>query len=209
MEQKRPYPWDDGYVFLHGKKSWKGVCGLWADDHVRYAGRLEPDDGPDPDRVIVFVEVYKDEPDAGQKLKDKISEVLKHANPTSSTATSTTVGTYGPTRWSEKLPWGAFLRVTAAEGQSRSVFQSLYPQKDGGQIPDAAYYGHALCDGDWQVLLELGAQSKRDLDPLIAQASSVRGVASVIVNKQKNHITKPERPKKDECKDWVDDNPAM
>jgi hypothetical protein len=206
MEQS--YRWYDGYVFLHSKRSWLGVCGLWSDGTARYAGRLEHDDGEDPDRIIVFVEVDKDEKDAGRKLDEKIKKVTDKANPSFATAKSTAVGTAAPTRWSEKKPWGVFLRITATRGHKRALFDSLYPDTNGGMVPADNYYGHALCDGDWDVLLELGAESKRALVPLVEMVQGMNGVGSTIVNRQQNYITKPAPPKAGECREWKEDDPT-
>jgi hypothetical protein len=207
MEQD--YPWLDGYVFLHGGKAWKAVCEMWSKEEIRYMGRLERDDGDDPDRIIVFVEVYKDEKDAEAKLNAKIKAVTDKANPSFSTAKSDKIGISGPTRWSKKKPWGAFLRLKAERGQKTSLFQSLYPAKDGGMVPTEAYYGHASCTGDWDVFLELGAESKKELTPLIELVQGMNGVESSIVSRQQNSIYKPSPPAQGTCKEWRDDSTEM
>jgi hypothetical protein len=206
MEQSN-YEWLDGYVFLRAPHSYLANCGLWADDVVRYVGKLEPDpQNKDADRLIVFVEVGKLEKGAEGKLDDRIQQVVRTANPTYSAAKSTAV-LYGPTRWSQKLQWGAFIRIKAQPGwKARDIFDALDPDRPGAPFPKdpGPYYGHALCDGAWDVLLELGAENRPGLDPLIEQALALPGVdrEATIVSRQKNFINKPPRPEKGSCKDW-------
>ncbi len=197
------YKWLDGYVFLHSHGSWLQVCQLWSQDEVRYAGKLEKDSA-DADRIVVFVEADKLDKDASQKLRQRMDKVIATANPSFTSATATAV-TYGPTRWSKKLQWAAFLRITAKDGDGRSIFDSLDPASPGAPFKanPGPYYGHALCAGDWHVLLELGAESKRALTPLIEQITQHMdefGIATVIVNKQKNFVDPPRRP--DTCIPW-------
>lgn len=202
MEQANQ--WLDGYVFIRSKKSWLKLCQDWQTDSYRYVGRLEPG-GPDADRIAVFCEVLRSEKDAGQRLKDRMDKAVSRANPTSSSATATLIGTNGPTRWSEKKKWGAYLRITTQAGQARSVFDRLEPGSREAPFQLGEYYGHALCDGGWNVLLELGADSPQALDGLIARALVVPGVDadSTIVSKIQNDKTKPPKPAK--CEEWVDD----
>jgi hypothetical protein len=201
MEQA--YEWVDGYVFIRSKKSWLPLCGDWQKDWYRYVARLLPA-GPDADRIAVFCEVPRSEKDAAQKLKEKIDKAISRANPTSSSGTAVLVGPDGPTRWSTKKKWGAYLRITAESGQAKAVFDRLQPGKDA-PFGDGEYYGHALCEGDWDVLLELGSDSPQGLDELVARALGLPGVnsAATIVSKIQNDITKP--PKPTECKEWVND----
>jgi hypothetical protein len=206
MEQSG-YDWLDGYVFLRSPHSYYANCGLWADDVVRYVGKLEADpQNRDADRLIVFVEADKLEKGAKEKLDERVQRVIATANPTYSSATSVVV-INGPTRWSEKLQWGAFIRIKAQAGWNpRDIFNALDPTRPDPPFPSnpGPYYGHALCDGDWDILLELGADKRPDLDPLIERALALPGVdrEASIASRQKNFIHKPPRPQKTSCKEW-------
>ena len=125
MQQQ--YSGQDGYVFLHSPNSWKAVCEQWAAGRVRYAGKLE-NDGDDPDRIAVFVEPAED---GSESLGDRMTAVELTANPSSSSATAITIGPSGPTHWSRKKQWGAFLRITAKEGNGESIFEWLDPRNAG------------------------------------------------------------------------------
>jgi hypothetical protein len=201
MEQANQYL--DGYVFIRSKKSWLALCRDWQADSYRYVARLEAA-GPDADRIAVFCEALRSD-DAAQLLKDRMAKAVSRANPTSSSGTAVLIGTNGPTRWSEKKTWGAYLRITTETGQARAVFDRLQPGSKDAPFGEGEYYGHALCDGDWNVLLELGADSPQALDSLVSRALAVRGVNSTatIVSKLKNDRIKPPKPSK--CEDWVND----
>lgn len=190
----------EGYIFLHSPNSWKGVCEEWAAGRVRYAGKLEKD-GDDSDRIVVFVEPAED---PVQSVDERVAVVEGLANPSSSSARSIRIGAYGPTHWSKKKQWGAFLRIIGSDGTGDEVFEWLNPNREGAPFAfGVTYFGHAQCIGDWHVLLELGATSKKALDPLIAQVTDNvghYGIESVIVNKQKNFVDPPGRPRS--CEAW-------
>jgi len=201
------YPYLDGYVFLHSKASWLKVCQMWAGDPddedlavVRVACKLD-NVGHDPDRIVVFTSVRKSQKDAEARLDEKIRKVKEAANPSSSTATSLAVTINGPTRWSEKKEWAAFLRINTPNG--RAVFDALDPDRPGAPVGRENFYGLALCEGDWQVFLEIGADTSAGLDPLIERVRALPNV-DVIVSKKKGHKNKPPKPKLGECKPWDD-----
>lgn len=193
MIEGKKYKWDDGYVFLKSKASWKKICQLWAEGGViRYAGLCTSG----PDAIVVFVDVEKDEPDGKTKLKDKMKRVEEKANPSFSSATATKVGTNGPTRWSVKKPFGAHLRFKTKDADA--VFKSLYP--GGRYVAPENYYGHAQCDGHWQVLLELGAETPEELAVAVAAAKRATGDDLPDVTTLNNSITEPDGPTAD-CTD--------
>ena len=176
----------DGYVFLRSKNPWPDICALWQSYEVRYPGRLIREK-EDDDRIAVFLEGDDD-----AALKKRMDNVISKANPSYSAAKATAVTINGPTHWSEKKQWGAYVRIKAAN--PRAVFASLDPTKKGAPISMDNFHGLALCEGDWQVFLEIGADSLRDLGPLAARVEAMPGVTSMIVSKLKNHRQKPNPP---------------
>ena len=195
MIEAKEYQWDDGYVFLRSRHSWKRVCELWHEGDVRYAGRCTSG----PDAIVVFVAVAKTDKDRREKLNRKMKRVEDAANPTFSSATSTKVGTNGPTRWSVKKPLGAHLRYRTRDAEG--VFEALFP--GAGYVTRQNYYGHAKCDGQFQVLLELGADTPEELSGAIAGAMRVPDGGDVAVTTLTNAITEPKGPPA-VCEEWAD-----
>jgi hypothetical protein len=116
--------------------------------------------------VIAFVDVPKARGRAA--LNKKLEDVEKAANPSSTKAGATRVAITAPSRWSDKMRYCAHVRIIAMPGMKAAVFDELDPR--GANAP--IRHGHGLngmaeCDGDWDVLVELGADSQDELNRLV------------------------------------------
>ena len=118
--------------------------------------------------AVAFLEAPKGD-DGLVELRGKITRVRDEVNPGTSVGIALRIGPYAPTRWSRKLKIGAYVRIRARHGQAGEVFAAV--EKLTG------YYGSALVLGDWDVMLELGADSFEEMKPLLGeQLQQIEGV---------------------------------
>jgi hypothetical protein len=180
----------DGYVFYQKLSSWKNVCELWQNGIVRFAA--VNDTGPDP--IVAFVGETRG-PNAKAGRDAKLKKAEQAANPTFSSAKSTLITASAPSHWSDKQRYAAHLRITAEPGQARVVYDAFNPTgKDALFTRGKGYNGHALCEGDWDVLVELGADTPEALEKFVITARGVPGIKSVIVTTLKMERGQPKAP---------------
>jgi hypothetical protein len=193
----QPVPYVDGYVFYAKRSSWMNVCRLWQRGVIRFAAK----NLTGPDAIVAFIGEDAG-PNAVANRRDKMTQAQAAANPSFTSATSTLLTTSAPSRWSQKPPYAAHLRITATAGMGQFIYDAFDPN---GNRPvfrkGQGYNGHALCDGDWDMLLELGAATPQDLDALVAVARAVPNIASVIVTTTEMPAG-PEPP--ETCEPWLD-----
>ena len=192
-----PNKYVDGYVFYEKKSSWLNVCRLWKEGDIRFAAR----NYFGPDVIVAFVGEL---PGAGAEARrdKKLDSARAAANPSQSSAKSTLITISGPSRWSDKQRYAAHLRITAPPDKAQSIYDAFDPTGPGALFrPGQGYNGHALCDGDWQVLVELGANSDKELDELIKRARQVPGAEDAIVTKVEVTPQPPKPP--DKCEPWT------
>lgn len=153
----------DGYVFFHSRTSWLKVCQWWKDGTVRFACQ----NTSGPDEVVAFLSVPKGHGDK-DAMKEKIDKVKTAANPSSSDATATRIAITAPSRWSDKMRYCAHVRIKATLGMKAAVFDELDPRGQGAPIRHGqGLNGMAECDGAWDVLVELGANTPDELSGLV------------------------------------------
>jgi len=189
----------DGYVFLHSRASWLEVCKLWQDKSsgVRFAAK----NYSGPDEIVVFVEEARG-PNDHENLRAKLKKVESKANPSSSTATAIMFGTNAPSRWSEKQRYAAHVRIKATDGMAEAVFDALDPRGPNPLFRQGqGYNGHALCEGDWNVLLELGADSGDELTSLVDRLDRVPNIDWTIVTSTIMEKRQPQPPQV--CEPWT------
>ena len=168
MSESNAYGEDyqDAYVFVPSgsEDTMDKLKGLWREKVVRYAIRvLSGGFG-----AMAFLEAPKGD-DGLVELRGKITRVRDEVNPGTSVGIALRIGPYAPTRWSRKLKIGAYVRIRARHGQAGEVFAAV--EKLTG------YYGSALVLGDWDVMLELGADSFEEMKPLLGeQLQRIEGV---------------------------------
>jgi len=189
----------DGYVFYAKRSSWLNVCQLWHDGVIRFA--VKNLTGPD---VIVAFVGEKPGHDAGTKRDHKLEQAEQAANPTFSSAKSTLITVNAPSRWSQKQPFAAHLRIKAEAQMERAVYDAFDPTGPNPPFRQGqGYNGHALCKGKWDVLVELGANSPAELDALVNVARTIPNIKSMIVTTAAMPPTPPDPPTT--CEPWLDD----
>ena len=141
-------------------------------------------------------------PNDHANLRAKLNNVERKANPSFSTATAIKFGTNAPSRWSEKQRYAAHVRITATNGMAEAVFDALDARGPSPLFRQGhGYNGHALCEGDWNVLLELGADSGDELTSLVGRLGQVPNIASMIVTTTIMEKRQPQPPKV--CEPWT------
>ena len=193
-------PYLDGYVFYAKRSSWVRVCQAWHKGVIRFAARNLPGDGLSTDAIVAFVG-EDNTPGAEGRRRAKMQQAQDAANPSFKSATSTLLTTNAPSRWSQKPPYAAHLRIKATPNNAQSVYDAF-----GKLFPNGGLNGHALCEGDWDVLVELGANSPHALAPLIATARSQPNIAHVDVTMCEMPTEYP-KSAPERCDPWHDDPP--
>jgi hypothetical protein len=193
-------PYVDGYVFYEKKSSWMNVCRLWQKGTVRFASKILTGD----DVIVAFV--GEDAGRGAETRRDaKLRDAENAANPSFTSAKSTLTTASAPSRWSEKQPYAAHLRIKAKPGKAQEVYDAFVPGGQGATLPQGrGYNGHALCEGHWDVLVELGANSEKELGDVVARAQAVPNAASIAWIK----VTTMEMPrvlpaKPEKCEPWT------
>jgi hypothetical protein len=180
----------DAYVFVPSgsEDTMDKLKALWDAHQVRYATRvLSGAFG-----AVAFVEAEANEDDelaTLHDLKGKLTAVRNAVNPGTSVGVAITTGTRAPTRWSDKLPVGAYTRIRTAPGRARAVFDQLNDDFQGND-----QFGSALVAGDFDLLVEVDAETLEDLGPMIEQINGVTGIVwtdSAIVLNDTTEQTEP------------------
>jgi hypothetical protein len=158
--------YQDAYVFVPSgsEETISKLKGLWREHVIRYAIRvLSGGFG-----AVAFLEAENGD-DGLIDLRRKITRVRDEVNPGTSVGISLSTGPMAPTRWSRKLKIGAYVRIRAHHGHAGEVFDAVKDLK--------GYYGSALVLGDWDVMLELGADSFDGMKGLLGdQLQRIDGV---------------------------------
>jgi hypothetical protein len=196
MQTPDPNLWVDGYVFYAKKSSWINVCRLWQQEIIRFAVKNESGD----DAIVAFIgEAPGAHAHADRDAKMLLAE--RAANPSFSSAKSTMITINGPSRWSPKQRFAAHVRIWAVEGKAEALYEALDPR--GPEPPfqrGHGYNGHAMCEGAWDILLELGADSADELAGLVRKAQGLADVASTKVTTCLMPASLPKPP--DTCEEW-------
>jgi len=176
--------YQDAYVFVPSgsEDTMAKLKDLWRGGQVRYATRvLSGGLG-----AVAFLEAANGD-DGLADLREKLTAVRDAVNPGTSVGVALKVGPRAPTRWSAKLKIGAYVRIRTEHGQAGDVFDAVE------RLP--GYYGSALVLGDWDILLELGANSFEEMKGLLLeQVNPIPGVVwtdSAIVL---NDVSEPSEP---------------
>ena len=163
----------DAYVFVPSGSdaTMEKLYQLWRDGQIRYATKvLSGEFGS-----VAFVEVETDGVDslaALAELERKLTAIRDQVNPGTSVGVALIKGPKAPTRWSEKLPFGAYVRIRTAPGKAREVFDELDTKFRSEQ------FGLAMVAGDFDILVEVDAGSLKDLSDLIVSINGVPGILS-------------------------------
>ena len=161
-------PKHDVYMFISNGSSdaMKKLRDSWRRGEIRYAtSTLSGGWG-----AVAFLEA--DDGLAGfDTLASNIQAVRDAVNPGTSTGHAIKIGTRAPTRWSDKKAFGAYIRIWTLPGQRRAVFDELNRRWDGGD-----QFGSALIHGDWDILIEVDADTREELKAWVEEVISVEGV---------------------------------
>jgi hypothetical protein len=158
----------DAYVFVpSGSHETMGkLKNLWKAGRIRYATRvLSGAYGS-----VAFVEAP---PGDLVELRERLTQVRDAVNPGTSVGVALKTGRQSPTRWSTKKEVGAYVRIRARAGMAGAVFDAIETMPIG-----VNYYGAALILGDWDVLLELGADSFEEMKEVLLSLVGSGGVLS-------------------------------
>ncbi len=174
-ERYDPATCQDAYVFVSSgsAKTIGALKQLWRDGHVRYVARLLSG----AHGAVAFVEVAKG-PDALANLRDKLTLIRDAVNPSTSVGMALETGPMAPTRWSEKKPVGAYVRIRAQKGLAKRLFDDLNQRDGEGGYALKGYFGSALVLGDWDVLLELGADTLEEMEQQLLEVNAFDAVVS-------------------------------
>ena len=176
----------DAYVFVPSgsDETMTKLKDLWSQGYVRYATRvLSGGFG-----AVAFLEAEAGA-EALETLRSKLTAVRNKVNPGTSVGVAFAVGPRAPTRWSDKKAVGAYVRIRAERGMARAVFDQL-----NDRFGDSDQYGSALVVGDWDVLLEVDADTFDDLGPMIEAINGVDGIVSTDSALVLNDATEPTGP---------------
>jgi DNA-binding Lrp family transcriptional regulator len=158
----------DAYVFVDSgsQKAIDALDALWRDGTIRYAVRLVSGGYG----AVAFLEVALGD-EGLRDLRERISAIRDRVNPGVSVGLAAAIGPRAPSRWSTKPPVGAYVRIRAEAGAAMDVFRAV------NELHPGRYMGSALVIGDWDVLLEIGAQSLEELKAtLIDEVVPIPGV---------------------------------
>lgn len=178
----------DAYVFVSSgsEPAIDALNDLWRQGAVRYVARLLSG----AYGALAFLEAPAGD-EGLEVLRDRIAAVRDRVNPGASVGLALTIGPRAPSRWSEKQPVGAYVRIRAQSGLAGTVFDSV------NGLPAGVYSGSALVIGDWDVLLELGAGSFEAMKKvLLEEVNPIPGVLwtdTAIVMNERFEPTAPER----------------
>jgi len=153
----------DAYVFVGSGTAFAKLKEL-AGEYVRYATPLLSGSYG----ALAFVEVA--DPDGLAELERKVNRVRDAVNPPSTdTAIKIVGGPRAPTRWSNKPPVAAFVRIRVEPGRATEVLDATARFDN--------YWGSAIVAGSFDILLELAGQSFRELaGALLEQLHTVSGI---------------------------------
>ena len=104
---------------------------------------------------------------------EMLTVIRDAVNPGTSIGLAWSSGTKAPTRWSEKQPIGAYVRIRTEPGQAMTVFDRLNVASDGDD-----QFGSAVVVGDWDILVEVDADSLEALEDRIGGSMATAGVLS-------------------------------
>jgi hypothetical protein len=164
----------DAYVFVPSgsEATMDKLKTLWGAGRVRYAARvLSGEFGS-----VAFVEVAtegRDQLASLTDLREKLTVIRDAVNPGTSVGLAVVKGPKAPTRWSEKRPIGAYVRIRTEPGQAMTVFGRLNDDFQGDD-----QFGSAVVAGDWDILVEVDADSLEALGDQIVRINGTAGVLS-------------------------------
>jgi hypothetical protein len=167
-----PGPKQDAYVFIPSgtDDTLMKLDALHDSFDVRYATRvLSGAFGS-----VAFIEVEADE-NVLTTLESKLTKVRNAVNPGTSVGVAIATGPRAPTRWSDKKPVGAYVRIRTQPGRAHAVFDAL---NGASEFKGSEQYGSALIVGDWDVLIEVDADSLAEVGALIERINREDGVLS-------------------------------
>ena len=162
----------DAYVFIPSgtDETMTKLEDLRTSHDVRYATRvLSGAYGS-----VAFIEADADE-QVLTTLESKLTNVRNAVNPGTSVGVAIATGPRAPTRWSEKAPVGAYVRIRTQPGWAHTVFDAL---NGDDAFKDSDQYGSALIVGDWDVLIEVDANTLAEVGTLIERINREPGVLS-------------------------------
>jgi hypothetical protein len=176
----------DAYVFVDSgsRKALDGLDALWKEGTIRYAVRLLSG----AYGSLAFLEVPVGE-DGLLELRERISLIRDRVNPGVSVGVAYAVGRMAPSRWSEKPPIGAYIRIRAEAGAAFGVFDAINALSD-----EDFYMGSALVMGDWDILLEIGAPTLRGLKEALGRIVPTPGILSTETALVLTERTEPRGP---------------
>lgn len=176
----------DAYVFVDSgsRKALDALDALWRDGTIRYAVRLLSG----AYGSLAFLEVPVGE-DGLVELRERISAIRDRVNPGVSVGVAYAVGRMAPSRWSEKPPIGAYIRIRAEAGAAFAVFEAINALSD-----EDFYLGSALVMGDWDILLEIGSATFAGLKDALARIVPTPGVLSTETALVLSERTEPKGP---------------
>ena len=149
-----------------------------------------------PDVIVAFVG-EKPGHDAGSKRDRKFEQAEQAANPSFSSAKSTLITVNAPSRWSQKQPFAAHLRIKAEAQMERAVYDEFDPTGPNPPFRQGqGYNGHALCKGKWDVLVELARTRRRARCAGKRGAERCPNIKSMIVTTAAMPPTLPIRPRR-------------
>ena len=179
-------PKHDVYMFISNGNAdtMKKLRDAWRRGQIRYAtSTLSGDWG-----AVAFLEA--DDGLAGfDTLASNILAVRDAVNPGTSTGHAIKIGTRAPTRWSDKKAIGAYIRIWANGGQARAVFDELNRRWDGND-----QFGSALIVGGWDILIEVDADTREEVNAWVEEINGVAGVARTETSLVRNPPTEPPVP---------------
>ncbi len=182
-------PKHDVYMFISNGNAatWEKLKDSWRRREIRYATRtLSGDWG-----AVAFLEA--DEGLAGfDVLASNIMAVRDAVNPGTSTGHAVAIGTRAPTRWSDKKAIGAYIRIWTKGGLRRAVFDELNRRWDGND-----QFGSALIVGGWDVLIEVDADTREEVNAWVEEIISVAGIVKHETSLVRNPATEPSGPDPD------------
>jgi hypothetical protein len=164
----------DAYVFVpSGTEDTLGkLKKLWGADGVRYATRVLS--GAFGSVAFLEAPLYNgDDVATLGDLRTKLTAVRNEVNPGTSVGIAYQTGIKAPTRWSDKKPIGAYVRIRTQAGVAGEVFAALNTMFDGND-----QYGSALVIGDFDVLVEVDADTLDELGTMILAINGTAGVVS-------------------------------
>jgi DNA-binding Lrp family transcriptional regulator len=104
------------------------------------------------------------------EIKARMDSVRNIVNPPAGSAAIPLWGPLWPSHWSEKPPYGAFVRITVEAGMAESVMTAI-------EALDLEYWAAVVVAGDFDILLEIDSETLDDLsDKVLNQIQTISGI---------------------------------